>query len=257
MASSIQKALKILALLSDKYDDSVTLAEISSKLGINKSTCVRILNTLCSEGYTEKISHSKGYRLSSSTFFLTRYNNFNAEIIKKCRPFLKWIHKKTGETVLLSTLINDKKFIIDYIQSNTKLSEKHSSLIEDSLYSSATARIVLSELDATDIKRIYKKYGAPSKNEWAEVNDLDSLIKNLKRIKRQKYEIVTHRYGNIYFLGCAYGIYNGDKCCGAIGVATRCEESEYAVYAEKQQEYLKYLLPCAREISRRLSVDGI
>lgn len=63
MIGSVQKAIKILNVISEGKNSPVSLLYISEMTGINKSTCSHIVSTLESEGFVKKISRTKGYVL--------------------------------------------------------------------------------------------------------------------------------------------------------------------------------------------------
>ena len=88
---SLKKALRILNTLSDGQNKPVTLSELSLLTGTTKSTCAHILSTLVSEGYAERVSHTKGYVLGPAAYCLSRYGKYDDEFIALCRPVMRRI----------------------------------------------------------------------------------------------------------------------------------------------------------------------
>ena len=112
MIKSIHKASFILRILSDAYPDGVKLEDISTISKINKSTCVRILDTLIEEQLAERMQFAL-YRLGAGCFHLTRSGRFDESRLSVFRPVLKWLYKETGHTVLISEIQNGTKLTVD------------------------------------------------------------------------------------------------------------------------------------------------
>ena len=47
MIKSVKKAMDILTILSANAEEPITLSELAEKTGMNKSTCVHIVDTMC------------------------------------------------------------------------------------------------------------------------------------------------------------------------------------------------------------------
>ena len=47
MIKSVKKAMDILTILSNTGETPITLGELASKTGLNKSTCSHIVDTMC------------------------------------------------------------------------------------------------------------------------------------------------------------------------------------------------------------------
>ena len=114
MILCLQKAMRIMQILSDAKGQAVSLMQISDATGIPKPTCCHLLETLCAEGYVVRVSQSEGYILGPSTYCLTRYGRYGEELAALCRPIMRWIEKQSGTTVVLSVIQGNKKYIIDY-----------------------------------------------------------------------------------------------------------------------------------------------
>ena len=58
---TLQKALDLLELVSTRDGEAVTPKTASEKLGINQSSCVRLMQTLTDRGYLTQVSRRAGY----------------------------------------------------------------------------------------------------------------------------------------------------------------------------------------------------
>ena len=78
--SSVKNALRILnSFTMDEPEKKVT--DISSDLGLNKSTVSRTMATLASEGFVVKDPETKKYRLGLSILTLSGILNSNMDIV--------------------------------------------------------------------------------------------------------------------------------------------------------------------------------
>ena len=253
MINSVQKTINILKTISDTPHGGISLKKISEKTGINKSTCVHILNTLLYNGYVVKISQSKGYQLGPATFCLTRFGNFDEELIEICRPILKWLRKKTDGTVLLAVLESEQKYIIDYIDYDEKFFPKNIRIFEDDIYRTASGRIMLSNLPREKIYEIYKRYGNPSPEIWENIDSFEELCEALKKIKKRPIVNVYSKIGDAFYCGYAKGIFKNGECVGAIGIAEILKsEDELSAHMDNNEILL---MRAAKEVNRRLDYD--
>lgn len=257
MINSVKKAMDILKFISDNPRGGISLKKISEETGINKSTCVHILNTLLYDGYVVKISQSKGYQLGPASFCLTRFGNFDEELIGICRPILRWLRKKTNRTVLLAVLESEQKYIIDYIDYDEKFFSKNIRIFEDDIYRTASGRIMLSNLPKEKIYEIYKRYGNPSRDSWENINSFEELCAALKKIRNSRVVKAYSKAGDVFHCGYAKGIFKNGECVGAIGIAEVLKsEEEIDEYMNNNDNEI-LLVRAAKEIDRRLDYDSV
>ena len=84
--SSVKNALRILnSFTMDEPEKKVS--DISSSLGLNKSTVSRTMATLASEGFVFKDPETKKYRLGFSILTLSGIINSNMDMFENHSPF--------------------------------------------------------------------------------------------------------------------------------------------------------------------------
>ena len=115
MIESISKAIKIINIVSHPQNNSPTLKYISETLNINKSSCCHLIKTLIDNDILIKVSASKGYQLGPRIFYWTNNKTYLEIDLSIIKPILNWLHKETTESVVVSTIINNKKPIIFFI----------------------------------------------------------------------------------------------------------------------------------------------
>ena len=255
MINSVTKALHILTELSNGENEPVTVKMLSDKLDINRTTCQHIIKTLEENGYAERVSHHDGYILGPEVYFLSRFGKYAENTISVCRPVLRWLYRESGYPVVLSTIKNDKKFIIEYFDDEHQVFGNRENIRYDDIYRTATGRAILANMNRDDIYNIFQKYGVPEKNMWEEVTSYEALIRELSKIGRKDVVITRHSFENPDKMSIGYGcaIYKKSTCIGAVGIALSMAKNEYAVFNEEEQRIISHLHKAVSEITRRMN----
>lgn len=247
MILSVQKAMKILAVIANVKNTAVPLKKIAGETAIPKPTCAHILETLCHDGYVRRISQSMGYVLGPALYHLTRYGRYEQELVSLCRPVMQWMEQKSHATVILSVIQNNQKFIISYADQEQNLLKEHARIRTDDIYRTATGRAILSHMDRAEVKAIWEEHGAPPAGHWDEVTSYEALLKALKQL--QGKEIIAVR--DQQTIGYACPLFRRTTCIGAIGLAWKARLDE----AHPEERLRRILQKGAAEIQRRLSYE--
>ena len=110
--SSVKNALRILkSFTMDEPEKKIS--DISTTLGLNKSTVSRTMATLASEGFVFKDPDTKKYRLGLSILSLSGIVNSNMDVYRESQSILNRLVESIGETAHISVL--DKLDVI-YLQ---------------------------------------------------------------------------------------------------------------------------------------------
>jgi IclR family acetate operon transcriptional repressor len=100
LATSLLKALSIMEALGP--DPEVSLSEVSRRTGIGKGTVHRVLTTLASQGYVERIEHNRTYCLGIRTFQLGAKAIANRDVRTAALDEMRQLSQATGEVVNLA-----------------------------------------------------------------------------------------------------------------------------------------------------------
>lgn len=257
MIASVQKAMRILSVLSDSRHKPVPLMEISRLTGYPKPTCSHILETLCNDGYAWRVSQTEGYSLGPSIYHLTRYGHYEEEVVMLCRPVLRWLERKSHATAVLAVMRGGKKFILDYSDTEQGLFSERTSIKVGEIYRTATGRAILAHMDEDGVRKIYEKNGAPLPGHWDEVGSYHELLKELEKIRRESVVIADTPNSQNQPPSVAYAVpfFKDGRCYGAIGIA-RIHNDENDKNRDEAEKLLKGLLmKGAKEIERRLRYE--
>lgn len=97
---SIERALRILEEFTAK-EKELGVTDLAKRVGLNKSTCFGILQTLQSKGYLEQNEDNGKYCLGLKLFELGQTYEAGLELREISKPFLQLLVEKTRETVHL------------------------------------------------------------------------------------------------------------------------------------------------------------
>ncbi len=257
MVQSVKKALNILSILGDSKNEPVTLKSISEVTGFSKPTCAHILETLCDEGYAVNVSRFGGYILGPSAFCLTRYGRYCEDMISVSSPILRWMAKKTDTHAVFAVIESNRKYVIEYQDNDRNTHNNNTRISTDDIYRTATGRAILANMDRKSVIDIYKKYGAPSKDDWEAVTSYESLIEELEKLKKQKIIISGFENGRYTYshIGFARPIFKKRKCVGAVGLAYSTKGYTRLLDEKIESLICSVLLRGSAEIERRISYE--
>ncbi|RDI65625.1 IclR family transcriptional regulator [Nocardia pseudobrasiliensis] len=127
MSQSLQRALIILTELGE---DARTLDQLASRLGVHKSTVLRLLQTMEAQRFVTHGSDHR-YTLGARLFELANRSLERRDVRTVARPHLEALNASTGQTVHLATYESGEAIYID-------------------------------KLDATQSVRMYSRVGRPA-----------------------------------------------------------------------------------------------
>ena len=252
--------MQIMSIISDGRGKPVSLSKIAEVADIPKPTCVHIIKSLMEDGYLEQVSHTEGYVLGPSTYYLSRFGKYNQSFVTVCRPVIKWLHNQTGYSTILAVIQGRKKYIIDYVNSESGyvFNKSDENIFTDDIYRTATGRVILAHYSDSEIEKIYSLYGPPKAyDQWEEVKSLESLKKELKKIREKAFSkttIHTEKTG-LFSFGYAMPIFEKYVCIGAIGLSVRIPPEEFENFKKEESKILANLQKATKEINRRLKFN--
>ncbi len=257
MIKSVEKCMKIMTIISNGRNRPVSLTKIADISGFPKPTCMHIISTLLNDGFVEKVSHTEGYVLGPSAYYLTRFGTYNQGFVTVCRPVSRWLYKQVNQPVVLSVIQGNKKYIIDRIPSDY-YAAANEDIIFDDIYRTATGRVILANMTDIEIEKIWSIYGAPAERDFLpNVNSLEELKKQLKKFRTQDYIITQTNERSCKLYGYAMPIFERYECIGALGVAARCEYNNVEAFInEEQPKIIAALNRATKEINRRLRYNA-
>ncbi len=113
-AQAALRALRLLKLFTIERPE-MSLAEISQRSGLNKTTTHRLLRALQSESLIDRNPVTNGYNLGAGLMALGVQALASSELRRRVRPLLKTLARESGETATLEVPVEDSMLILDEV----------------------------------------------------------------------------------------------------------------------------------------------
>jgi len=102
---SLKRGLKVLSLLNQV--ETIGITELARRLDLPRTTAERILVTLATEGYVQRLPSDKRYRLSSKVFSLSRGFSDDCRVVQVATSLLFSMTHKIGWPLAIATASGD------------------------------------------------------------------------------------------------------------------------------------------------------
>jgi len=151
---SLIKAISVLKTFAPGALE-LTPAEIAQKLKMPKSSVYRVLATLSYGGFIEQNGTTNKYKIGPALYALGSLYLDTTDVIKAAEPVVKTLNDLTGEALNVGILDNGNMILI--MKEESKHAFRFSVHVGSSMpaYSSAIGKALLSELDDSEIDRLY------------------------------------------------------------------------------------------------------
>jgi DNA-binding IclR family transcriptional regulator len=117
---SLARGLKILDLLS-AAEDGIGITDLADRIGVDKSSASRLVQTLASYGFAEQDPATRRYRLGPQIVRLSRSLLTRMPLRDQAKPFLRQLAERTGECAHLAILAQGQALYIDQVESSSSL----------------------------------------------------------------------------------------------------------------------------------------
>jgi DNA-binding IclR family transcriptional regulator len=114
---SVDQALALLEYLAGTAAPQ-TVTGLSREFGLSKATVHRMLGTLRARGYVVQDPLTARYSFGSTAAQLSAPPGAAETLTSACMPAMRWLWRKTGETVLLAVRDGDKAVVVEKLDSS-------------------------------------------------------------------------------------------------------------------------------------------
>jgi DNA-binding IclR family transcriptional regulator len=109
---AVEQTFRILFHMSQAGASHMSLTELCTQVGINKSKTFSILNTLQKFGVIQRNIDGKGYSLGPGLISLSRKVLDNVSATRLAEPFLRELSEKAGGTATLGLIAENGVFVV-------------------------------------------------------------------------------------------------------------------------------------------------
>jgi DNA-binding IclR family transcriptional regulator len=113
MSQTVDRALSILPLLAE---GPANLEQVATRLGVHKTTALRLLRTLHEHGMVYR-QQDQRYRLGARLFALAQQAVENLDVREIAHPYLVELNERCGHTVHLAVYEENEVLYIDKVES--------------------------------------------------------------------------------------------------------------------------------------------
>jgi DNA-binding IclR family transcriptional regulator len=154
----LDRALAILQMLSADGPD-LSLGEVSTKLGLHKSTVHRLMMVLERHKLVERNSENGRYRLGLKLFELGTRAVSKLDLRGRARPVLERLVLETSETVHLCILDDTEVVYLDKVEPTRSVRMASSVGRRNPAYCTAVGKAILAWLPEAQVESIVRKHG--------------------------------------------------------------------------------------------------
>jgi DNA-binding IclR family transcriptional regulator len=245
MISSVLKAIDILQTFSTE-EPRLSLAEISDRLGLPKSTAHNLLSTLLARGFIEKTQEGR-YALGTAIVPLTQAVRINVELRDRAAPLLRQLADAVRESVYLTVLDGDYGLYIYAVESPHRLLARTAVADRVALHCTSVGKAILSRLPWDEVEGIVGRVGMERFTDRTIIS-LDTLRSELEETRERGYALDRgeHEVGN-YCVGAPILNAQG-RVIGSCSVSA----ADPALIHDKLADRASRVMYTAQEISRRM-----
>ncbi|MCR8631006.1 IclR family transcriptional regulator [Paenibacillus radicis (ex Xue et al. 2023)] len=184
---SLDRALNILDLF-DEHTKELKITEISTRIGLHKSTVHSLLKTLQMHGYIDQDAESGKYRLGLKLLEKGHLLLQGMDIRETARKHLVSLSKQTGQTTHLVILDGKDGVYLDKVDGD-KAAIRYSRIGRRvPLHSSATGKALIAFRTSDEIEQLLNGYRYIQQTAFT-VTDREKFVLELADIRLQGYAI--------------------------------------------------------------------
>jgi DNA-binding IclR family transcriptional regulator len=242
---SVLKACDIMGTFSSA-EPRLTLAQISKRLGLPKSTAFNLLNTLLSCSFIEKTDDGR-YALGTAAIALSQAVRVNVEFRDRAAPLLRDLADASGESVYLVVLDGDHGLYIYAVESPRRLLARTAVGDRVHLHCTSVGKAILAGLSTAEVDGIVARAGLPAFTETT-ITERNALHEELEKIRTRGYALdCAEHEPATYCVGAPIRNHSGEVI-GACSVSGADPE----VSGGRSGELARLVMYTAQEVSRRM-----
>ncbi len=184
---SLAKGLKVLAVMA-RAGAPVGLTRVAETLGVPVSTAHRLLYTLEHEGYVERVSGTKSFRLAPEVLGLGFAFFQTSDLWQVAHPYLVKASQTHGETFNLAVLDGAEILYIDRVKTRRILSINLEIGSKLPAFCTSMGRVLLAAREPSEVERILRASDL-SRYTPRTTADPARIFQILEQVRRQGFAV--------------------------------------------------------------------
>ncbi|MGW7518385.1 IclR family transcriptional regulator [Streptomyces sp. NPDC054796] len=242
MSQTVDRALSILPLLAE---GPANLEQVSQRLGVHKSTALRLLRTLHEHGIVYRQPDQR-YRLGARLFALAQEAVENLDVREIAHPHLVELNERTGHTVHLAVYEENEVLYIDKVESRYPVRMYSRIGKPVAITVAAVAKLLLADLPETERRAVAERLDYPMYTPRSTPNAA-AFLTELAKVREQGW--ATDLGGHEESINCV-----GAPIRGADGRAVAAMSVSAPNVVVSADELLK-LVPLVRRTADAVSAE--
>ncbi len=185
--SAVVKASDLLDCFTAE-EPILTLAQISSRIGLPKSSVLNLLRTLEHCGLVDKNEETKTYCLGYKTLTF-RYAKLQAmPIVQHALPFMEDIQQSTGKIVYFIANFNGQALYLDAVYPGRRMTKYSVCGRVLPLHCTSAGKAILAYLPQEEVDAILDRWGMEPRTPQT-ITSREAMYEELRRIREQGYAV--------------------------------------------------------------------
>ncbi|MEU8544321.1 IclR family transcriptional regulator [Streptomyces sp. NPDC048717] len=242
MSQTVDRALSILPLLARGPAD---LGQVAGRLGVHKSTALRLLRTLHEHGLVYR-QRDQRYRLGAGLFALAQEAVENLDVREIAHPHLAALGERTGHTVHLAVREEGEVLYIDKVESRYPVRMYSRIGKPVAITVAAVAKLLLADLSEPERRALAARLDYPRYTPRS-TPDAAAFLTELATVREQGW--ATDLGGHEESINCVAAPVRGAD--GRVVAAMSVSAPNVVVTADE----LLALLPLVRRTAEEISAE--
>ncbi|MFE1248199.1 IclR family transcriptional regulator [Streptomyces sp. NPDC058766] len=179
-SQTVDRALSILPLLAEGPADP---GQVADRLGVHKSTALRLLRTLHEHGLVYRQSDQR-YRLGARLFALAQEAMENLDVREIAHPHLVRLNESCGHTVHLAVYEENEVLHIDQVESRYPVRMYSRIGKPVAITVAAVAKLLLADLPEPERRAVAEKLDYPAYTARS-TPDASAFLRELQKMREQ------------------------------------------------------------------------
>ena len=179
---SLRRGLDLIRLLVAHHTEGIALRDLVAASSLERSTAYRLVACLVEEGYAERDSDTRLYRLGMAAMHLGLATMNRAPLVEICRLSMRRLARISGDTVFLLVRQGDHALCLHREEGPFPIKTLTTNIGERRLLGiGAGGRALLAELPNEEVAAIYKRNAKEYQKAGVELADLFSSIASTRQ----------------------------------------------------------------------------
>lgn len=193
-SNSVKSVMKAF-LLMEELDRAgeLSIGDLSERLGMDKATVHRLINTVKDAGFVNQNPDNKKYSNSLKLLAMGNRVMDKSGVKHVARPYMEELSEKTGETINLGIRVGNKIVYVDKLESSSTIKVGLGIGVSVPSYCSGLGKAILAFTPQGELGEILNSITFEKYTESC-ITERDQLLKEFEKIRQNGYAVDDEEY---------------------------------------------------------------